>query len=88
MHSYPVAKKMKKWSPTENFPTDLEPFELSDEILDSFFAAENPKELQYYGCEGISSSKDPPGIRVPTEKCVRVNVKVNPTTRGSELLTV
>ena len=31
-HSYPVEKRMKRWSPTEHFPTGLEPFELSDEI--------------------------------------------------------
>ena len=73
-----VAKRMKKWHLANHFPTDLEPYELSDETLESFFAGARPKPLQYFSNKGVSDPKDPPEKRIPRELCVRVNVKVGP----------
>ena len=57
-HSYPVAKRMKRWSPTEHFPTDLEPFELSDEILDSFFTEESQKNCSILVAQEFQALKN------------------------------
>ena len=69
---------MKQWHPTNHFPTNMEPYELLDERLESFFDDAEPKKLQYLGPEGSSDPNDPPETRLPHEYCVRVNVRIRP----------
>ena len=65
---------MKKWSPTDHFPTDLEPVELSGKILDSFFAEEKAKVIAVLWqrgnlrSEGTSRAEDADG-KVRKGKC-------------------
>ena len=73
-HWINVAKYHTKWDLTDHYPTDLEPYELSDRTLNAFFKGPNPKRIQYYGPDGISMSDD----KMPRESCVRINVKLRP----------
>ena len=65
---------MKHWRDTGNFPTDLEPCGLTDRELEDFYTKSPAPNLQYLGKDGISTKN----LRIPTEQCVRVNVRTSP----------